>query len=297
MKIAVTGGSGFIGGRLITYLLQQGHEIINISRSTRASIPGVRTLTWEQLKTDNADLKGLEAIVNLAGESINQRWTSDAKSRILESRQRAAAQIADLVERLDIKPRVVVNASGMSIYGTSETAVFDERSPHHVVDFLSGVSEEWERAADLISGTRLVKVRVGLVLDGKDGAFPKMALPYKLGVGGTIGSGKQWLSWIHIEDMVRLIDFCIQHDDISGPVNATAPNPVTNKQFGAVLAKVMRRPNFFPLPAFVLKLIFGELSTLLLEGQKVLPRTLLEHGFVFTYSTVDQALSDILAKH
>lgn len=294
MKIAVTGGSGFIGKRLISHLQQQGHEVINISRSPRAVIEHVRTVTWDQLKTDSSAFAGLDAIVNLAGESINQRWTAAAKERIVGSRLKAAEQVAQLVERMDVKPKVVVNASGMSVYGTSETETFDERSPHLPVDFLSKVVEQWEDAADQIQGTRIVKVRVGLVLDGKEGAFPKMALPYKLGVGGPIGSGKQWLSWIHIDDMVRLIDFCIQNEAILGPVNATAPNPVTNREFGRALAKAMRRPNLFPLPAFILKIMFGELSILLLEGQKVLPRVLLEHGFTFKYSFVDKALADIV---
>jgi uncharacterized protein (TIGR01777 family) len=294
MKIAVTGGSGFIGRRLISHLQQQGHDIINISRSSKAVVPDVRTVTWDQLQTHSAELAGLDAIVNLAGESINQRWTAAAKERIVGSRLKAAKQVAQLVERMEIKPRVVVNASGMSVYGTSETETFDERSPHKSVDFLSGVVEQWEHAADQIQGTRIVKVRVGLVLDGKEGAFPKMALPYRIGVGGPIGTGKQWLSWIHIDDMVRLIDFCIENASIIGPVNATAPNPVTNKEFGRALAKAMKRPNLFPLPAFIMKLIFGELSTLLLEGQKVLPHVLLEHGFSFKYSSVDKALADIV---
>lgn len=294
MKIAITGGSGFIGKRLIAYLQQHGHEIINISRTPRGIMNGVCTVTWEQLQSHSDGLAELDAIVNLAGESINQRWTAAAKQRILNSRLKAAQQVAQLVERMDNKPKVVVNASGMSVYGMSESAVFDERSPHNTIDFLSSVVEKWEQAADQIQGPRIVKVRVGLVLDGKEGAFPKMALPYKLGVGGTIGSGKQWLSWIHIEDMVRLIDFCIQNESISGPVNATAPSPVTNKQFGAALAKVLHRPNLFPLPSFVMKLVFGELSTLLLEGQKVLPRVLLQHGFNFTYTSVDEALADIV---
>ncbi|MBA2943894.1 TIGR01777 family protein [Paenibacillus sp. CGMCC 1.16610] len=294
MKIAVTGGSGFIGSRLIAYCQQHGHEMITISRSSQAVVQGARTVTWAELQDAPEKLEGLDAIVNLAGESINQRWTAAAKQRILESRMKAAQQVAQLVERMDKKPKVVVNASGMSIYGTSETATFDERSPHHTMDFLSSVVDKWEQAADQIKGPRIVKVRVGLVLDGKEGAFPKMAFPYKLGVGGPIGSGKQWLSWIHIEDMVRLIDFCIQNEEISGPVNATAPNPVTNKQFGAQLAQALHRPNLFPLPAFVMKLAFGELSTLLLEGQKVLPHVLLQHGFHFTYRSVDKALADIV---
>lgn len=294
MKIAVTGGSGFIGKRLIAHLQQQGHEVINISRSASVVVPHARTVTWEQLQTDSTIFNDLDAIVNLAGESINQRWTAAAKERIIQSRLKAAAQVAQLVDRMENKPKVVVNASGMSVYGTSETETFDEQSPCQAVDFLSNVVEQWEHAADQIQGTRIVKVRVGLVLDGKEGAFPKMALPYKLGAGGPIGSGKQWLSWIHVDDMIRLIDFCIQNDTISGPVNATAPNPVTNKEFGRALAKAMHRPNLFPLPAFIMKIIFGELSILLLEGQKVLPRVMLEHGFTFKYSFVDKALADIV---
>ncbi|NEW08773.1 TIGR01777 family protein [Paenibacillus sp. SYP-B3998] len=297
MKIAITGGSGFIGSRLIHHFQDQKYEIINISRTPKTTAHGIRTITWEQLQANVSDLEGVAAIVNLAGESINQRWTPKAKERILQSREKAASQVAQLVARLELKPKVVINASGMSIYGTSETLTFDERSPHREVDFLSGVTQQWERAADFIQGTRLVKIRVGLVLDVKEGAFPKMALPYKLGVGGPIGSGKQWLSWIHIDDMVRLIDFCIQQEDICGPVNATAPNPVTNREFGKVLAATMHRPNLFPLPAFLMKLILGELSVLLLEGQKVLPWVLQEHGFVFKYLTVDKALASIVAKH
>jgi uncharacterized protein (TIGR01777 family) len=188
---------------------------------------------------------------------------------------------------------VVINASGMSIYGTSLNDTYDERSPHHIVDFLSGIVEEWEQAADQIKGVRVVKIRIGLVIGKDGGAFPKMLLPYKLGVGGKIGSGNQWISWIHIDDMVQLIDTCIQNEQISGPVNATAPNPVTNDQFGRAIAAAWHRPHWFPLPAFMLKLMFGELSTLLLDGQKVLPHVLLNHGFEFKYPTIDQALRDL----
>ncbi|MGG1518412.1 TIGR01777 family oxidoreductase [Paenibacillus oryzisoli] len=296
MKIAITGGSGFIGGRLIAYLQEQGHEVWNISRSAAAVRPGVQTVTWDELARSAAALAGVDAIVNLAGESINQRWTSSAKERILQSRLQAAAQIASLVERLDPKPKVVVNASGMSIYGTSETASFDESSPHQDTDFLSHVVQAWEDAADHIQGTRVVKVRVGLVLDRTEGALPKMLLPYKLGVGGPIGSGRQWMSWIHITDMVRLIVHCIEDATIAGPVNATAPEPVTNRDFSRALAKALHRPNAFPLPAFVMKLAFGELSVLLLEGQRVFPKVLLDHGFRFTYTTIDTAFAAIFKK-
>lgn len=297
MKIAVTGGTGFVGKHLIPFLLKNGHEVILISRSSsHVNKLGVTAITWQQLKENPHNLEGVNAIVNLAGESISQRWTKAAKQRILQSRLNAAEQITVLVERLHEKPKVVVNASGMSVYGISESDTYDERSPERTMDFLSGVVQQWEKAADRIQGTRTVKIRVGLVLGNDGGAFPTMALPYKLGIGGKVGSGKQWLSWIHIDDMVRLIDYCIHGEEINGPVNATAPNPVTNEQFGRELAKSIRRPHWFPVPAFILKLIFGELSTLLLDGQKVLPYVLLKQGFTFKYPTIDKALAELANK-
>ncbi|MBP1989293.1 TIGR01777 family oxidoreductase [Paenibacillus eucommiae] len=296
MKIMITGGSGFVGGHLIPFLQSNGHHVILVSRSASTdSGLDVTKVTWNQLREESAALEGIDAIVNLAGESINQRWTPAAKKRILESRLQAAGQISDFINRLKVKPKVVVNASGMSIYGDSETEAFDERSPHRVVDFLSGIVEKWEQAADQIKGTRIVKIRIGVVLGNDGGAFPKMALPYKLGIGGRVGSGKQWISWVHIEDMVRLIAYCIEHETINGPVNATAPSPVTNDQFGRAIARSLRRPHWFPVPSFMMKLVFGELSTLLLDGQKVIPRALLEHGFTFKFPGVDQALQDLAA--
>jgi uncharacterized protein (TIGR01777 family) len=294
MKIAITGGTGFVGSHLIPFFLKNGHEVLIISRNSSPSIQkGISHVTWNQLLADPAAHEGIDAIVNLAGESINQRWTDAAKNRILDSRLKSASHIAEFIEELEVKPKVVINASGMSIYGTSLRDTYDERSPHRIVDFLSGVVEEWEQAADQIKHVRVVKIRIGLVIGKDGGAFPKMLLPYKLGVGGKIGSGNQWISWIYIDDMVQLIDTCIQNELISGPVNATAPNPVTNDQFGRAIAAAWHRPHWFPLPAFMLKLMFGELSTLLLDGQKVLPQVLLTHGFQFKYPTIDQALRDL----
>ncbi len=239
-------------------------------------------------------LEGVDAIVNLAGESINQRWTSAAKERILQSRLDTVNQIASIVSRLDTKPAVVVNASGISIYGTSETESFVEHSEPNVKDFLSGVVEQWEQAMDQIQDTRLVKLRLGIVLGTDGGAFPKMMLPYKYGIGGRIGSGKQVLSWIHVEDLCRLIDFCIENEDIIEQVNATAPQPATNDEFGRTLAKVMRTSHRIPVPAFIMKLMFGELSTLLLEGQRVFPYLAIEYEFDFKYPTLTMALQDLV---
>ncbi|MCX7571091.1 TIGR01777 family oxidoreductase [Tumebacillus sp. DT12] len=295
MKLAIAGGSGFIGQHLIHDWLQSHHEVFLISRSRQPTHdPKLTSVTWNQLQEDPQLLEGIDALVNLAGESINQRWTAAAKHRIIQSRLDTTGRIADLVSRLEHKPSVVVNASGMSIYGLSETQTFVEESPHVHDHFLSDVVEEWERAADQIPVDRLVKLRVGIVLGMDGGAFPKMYMPYRLFVGGKVGSGRQWLSWIHAEDMVRLINFCIEHPAIKGPVNGTAPNPLTNDQFGRVVGKVAGRPHWMPVPSFVMKTLFGELSVLLLEGQKVLPKKVLDHGFEFKYPTLDVALKELL---
>jgi uncharacterized protein (TIGR01777 family) len=298
MKVAVTGGTGFIGSHLVDYLTREQVEVLIISRSCpEGRTPqGVKCLTWDEIDKSVEQLEGIDAIVNLAGESIDQRWTEAAKQRVLQSRLDVTGRVGRIVEQLEVKPKAVINGSGMSFYGTSLTDTYDESSPHRSTDFLAGVVKEWEEAADQIQGPRIVKLRTGLVLGKDEGALPKMVLPYKLGVGGRVGSGKQWVSWIHIQDMVRLIKYCIDHEEISGPVNCTAPVPVTNDQFGRSIGKVLNRPHYFPVPAFVLKLMFGEMSVLLLEGQRVIPQVLLDHGYVFSYPTVQEALSDIYNK-
>jgi len=297
LKVAVAGGTGFIGGHLIRHLLERHDEVVLISRSRAKRSPfGLKTFQWGELPERKAELEGFDAIVNLAGESINQRWTADAKRRILQSRVDTATRIAELVASLRDKPRVVVNGSGISVYGTSETETYDETSPPRVVDFLSGVVEKWEQAIDAIPDTRVVKLLTGLVLGRDGGALPLMALPYKFGVGGRIGSGRQWMSWIHIEDMVRLIRFVIENESVRGPVNATAPHPVTNDEFGRALARALRRPHWFPVPAALIKLALGQQSELLLNGQHVRPRVLLENGFTFLYPTVDSALARLYGK-
>ena len=297
MKIAVAGGSGFVGRHFVAYAQNHGHQVIVISRSKNQRFPeNVEIVTWEELLRDSGLLNETEAIVNLAGESINQRWTNEAKQRILGSRVETAQAIADLVRQMEQKPAVVVNASGISYYGTSETETFDESSPCRITDFLADVTVKWEEAIDRIKDTRVVKLRVSLVLAGDGGALPKMALPYKLGFGGRVGSGKQWMSWIHISDMVRLIDFCIKNPEMSGPVNASSPQPVTNDEFGRTLGQVLGRPHYFPVPAWLMKLVFGELSVLLLQGQKAIPAKASAHGFSFRFPNIKDALQDICNK-
>ncbi|RJE91265.1 TIGR01777 family protein [Paenibacillus sp. 1011MAR3C5] len=300
MRIAIAGGSGFIGKALTNALMERGDEVWIITRGNRAGAsdlgPQVTTVAWDQLQREPGKLEGIDAIVNLAGESINQRWNAAAKARVLRSRQWAAARVTELVNALERKPAVVINASGISAYGISATEIFDEDSPTAVTDFLSEVVREWEVAADAIPAKRLVKLRIGVVLDRQGGAFPLMVLPYRLFAGGRVGSGKQGLSWIHIEDMVGLILHCLDNDTVQGPVNASAPDPVTNDEFGRAVARAFGRPHWFPVPAPMMRLLFGEMSTLLLDGQFAKPKRALQTGYSFRYPTVDSAMRQLASR-
>jgi len=298
MRVAITGGTGFIGKALTEALTDRGDEVWIISRSKNLSTndPHIHFVTWSELAENSDKLEGLDAIINLAGESINQRWSPAAKQRILHSRQWAAARVTDLMNGLRRKPPLVINASGISAYGSSRHEIFDESSPTSVTDYLSEVVKEWEAAADAIPAERLVKLRVGVVLDKNGGAFPLMAMPYRLFGGGRIGTGQQGLSWIHLADMVGLILFCLDHEQMEGPVNGSAPDPVTNDAFGRAIGKAMHRPHWFPVPAFLMKVLFGEMAVLLLEGQRAMPKKALDQGYIFQYPTVDSAMLQLVGR-
>lgn len=294
MKIAISGGSGFIGTHLIHYLLKQHHEIVLITRTKKiTTLPNVLGVTWADLERNSQPLEKLDAWVNLAGETLNQRWTAAAKSRIVHSRIDTIQQMAKLLEKLQNKPKVIINSSAIGIYGTSETETFSEKSATHSTDFLSDVVEQWEKATELFKDIRVVKIRTGLVLGMDGGALPSMIMPYRYGVGGRVGKGSQWISWIHMQDLVRLFEYCLTEESLSGAVNATSPKPVTMDQFGKTIAKVWHRPHLFPVPGFVLKLLFGEMSILVLEGQRVLPELLLARGYVFQYTELEAALKQL----
>jgi hypothetical protein len=304
MRLLLCGGTGFIGTALTEELLARGDEVWIVTRrkpaesdmrEQRAVRP--RYVSWTEWEAEPSRWNGFDAVVNLVGESINQRWTPDAKRRILSSRVEAADRIADIFRRMTEPPPVVINASGISLYGHSdgtEQLPFDEDSPARPADFLGNTVVEWEAAADRIPARRIVKLRIGLVLARTGGAFPLLRLPYRLFVGGRMGNGRQGMPWIHLRDMTGLIRFALDRPEVTGPLNACAPDPVTQDEFGRRLAAAMGRPHWFPAPGPLLRLGLGEMSTLVLTGQRAMPRKALDHGYSFAYPKLEDALADLV---
>lgn len=295
MKVAIFGGSGFIGTYLSNYFIEQDADVTIVSRSAKGQRKErIHWVTWDQLKDDYTPLEHCDAWINLAGETINQRWTSAAKRRIQQSRLHSTEFAELLSKQMGHPPRVYLSASAVGIYGTSESQRYTEDAQPEVSDFLSQVTVDWEQAAAQVTAVRTVCVRIGMVLAQEGGALPKMSLPFRLFAGGRMGDGLQWISWIHIEDLARMMQFCIENEQISGPVNASSPHPVTNKAFGRTLSRTLRKPYYLPVPALVMKLVFGEMSDLLLKGQFVLPQMLLDHDFSFRYPELDTALEQLM---
>jgi hypothetical protein len=303
MKHAViAGGSGFLGKALQRRLAKNGWRLTILTRSpdrikTKAEIKAVKWLADGARPEE--ELEQADAFINLAGETINGiRWTSKKKERILRSRLTATKEVCRLIEKMEYKPKVLVNASAVGYYGMSASETFTEQTSSTATDFLAGVVQKWEEQAEQAGrlGVRTVLVRLGLIL-GKEGALPLMALPYRLGMGGTIGPGSQWVSWIHVEDAARLIEFAIQNPGISGPLNATAPEPVQMDEFGRTLGSVLARPHWLPVPGWALKLLLGEMSSMLIRGQRVIPEKAMQHRFEFLYPTLQHALQDIYVKN
>ncbi|AZB41888.1 TIGR01777 family protein [Bacillus sp. FJAT-42376] len=296
MKIAIAGGSGFVGKHIAQYFAREGHKVVILSRSEQEGYGNIEYAKW---MTDGADpakhLEGLDVMINLAGKSISTRWTEETKKEIVESRVESSREVYKILESLDQKPSVFISASAVGVYGTSEKETFTEDSAATDEDFLSDTVQKWEQEASMIRdlGIRTVYARFGIVL-GEGGVLQKMILPYKLYGGGPLGSGTQWMSWIHVTDIAGLMDFIIRHDEISGPVNMTAPNPVQMETFGKTLGEVLNRPHWLPAPGSAIKLALGEMSILLLEGQRVLPKKAIESGYTFIYPSLERALSDII---
>jgi uncharacterized protein (TIGR01777 family) len=308
MRIIITGGTGLIGRALAADLAGDSHEAIVLSRRPERAtgLPaGVRAERWDARTAEGwgALADGADAIVNLAGESIAgagsipSRWTAERKGRIRDSRLNAGRAVVQAAELASSKPHVVVQASGSGYYGPrGDEELTEEASPGK--DFLGQTAIEWEASTAPVEslGVRRAIIRSGAVLSTEGGAFPFMLLPFRLFVGGALGSGRQWLPWIQIADEVRAIRFLIENETASGPFNLVAPDLLTNADFGRVLGRVMRRPAFTRVPAFALRLLLGEMSIVLLEGQKAVPQRLQELGFTFRFPEAEAALRDLLGK-
>ncbi|MGN1400050.1 MAG: TIGR01777 family oxidoreductase [Bacillus sp. (in: firmicutes)] len=299
MKVAIAGGTGLIGKALTDRLTEQGHSVIILTRKERKRKGVVKYVQWLN-EGDNPEyhLEGIDVFINLAGESLNSgRWTKQRKERILQSRLIAVQEMTRIVRILKEKPKTILNASAVGYYGPSANDIYDETSIRPTGDFLSRTVHLWEAEVNKLNETediRIVLMRMGVVLAEGSQALRNMVIPYKLFAGGTVGRGNQWLSWIHIEDIVQASMFCIEHESISGPVNFTAPQPATMKTAGKAIGSALQRPHWLPVPSFALRLALGEMSTLVLDGQNVIPKKLLDAGYLFRYPVVSSAMDNIL---
>lgn len=298
MRVIITGGTGFIGGVLTKKLREHNHEVVILTRKPSYTEDGIQYVQWlADGAAPEIEIGRADAIVNLAGVSINDgRWTEERKKQILDSRIIATNEVLRVIRSLDEKPRVLVNASAIGIYPTSFTAEYTESSSETGNDFLAQTVYAWEHLAKHAEeeGVRTVFTRFGIVLGKDGGALPLMKLPYQLFAGGKIGSGNQWFSWVHVNDVANAITFSIENEELEGPVNVVAPSPMHMNAFGKTLAAVLKRPHWFPVPAFLMEAALGEKSMIVLQGQHVIPEKLLAHGFSFEFPSLKRALEDLL---
>jgi len=303
MNIIITGGTGNIGRALTTELTQAGHNIIIFSRNPQKSVAGAKTVQWD---IENIDgwlqyIEIADAIVHLAGENLAgegffpTRWTLERKQRIIDSRVKTGKALVESIRQAQHKPNVLIQASAIGYYGPRDDETVNENDKPGG-DFLSQVCVEWENATEGLDrlGVRRTVIRTGIVLTLDGGALPRLLLPYKMFVGGPFGNGKQWYSWIHIADQVGAIRFLIENPEADGIFNLTAPNPLTNREFGKTLGRIMQRPSWIPIPGFALNLLFGEVTTTILDGQRVDPARLQELGYKFKFPTLEGALRNLL---
>lgn len=298
MKVVIAGGTGFIGEILARLLVEAGYDIVILSRTERHPHGKVKYIRWlAEGAYPEKEIRSAEAFINLAGVSINEgRWTKNHQKKIYESRMTATNELIRIITQLSIKPAVLVNASAIGIYPPSQTMVYSEKSIEIANDFLGKTVRDWEKTAARVSdlGVRTAFMRFGVVLGNDGGALPLMVMPYKLFAGGTIGSGKQWVSWVHATDAARAIVFAVKNKTINGPVNVTAPDPKRMSDFGKTIGSVLHRPHWFPVPASLMKIVLGKKSYLVLEGQHVVPEVLRENDFVFQFPTLESALKNLL---
>ncbi len=298
MKIVIAGGSGFIGHALLPLLQDQRHELVVLTRHPDQTLPAGRAAEWDgkQLGAWTAEVTDADAVINLAGASISERWTAEHKKRIVASRVDSTRLLIKAMRQPGVRARVLINGSAIGYYGNVPEGDLDESSPAGQ-GFLAETCRQWEAAAREAeeAGIRVVRIRTGIVLGEGGGALEKMLPPFQFFLGGPLGSGKQWFSWVHRDDVAGVIAFALQENGLSGAVNATAPQPVRMQAFCRELGRVLHRPSFFPVPGFVLKTLLGEMAEeMLLSGQKVLPRRAMEAGYRFQHPDLGEALSSIL---
>lgn len=301
MRILVTGASGMIGSSACDALLARGDEVVGLTRNperARDTNPKLRWHRWDPaLERPPAEaLDGVDGVINLVGEPIQQRLTEDAKRKIIASRETATRNLVQAIAGANPRPRVLVSGSAIGYYGDRGDAIVDE-SAAPGTGFAAEVPVAWEAAAKEVeqAGVRLVVVRTGLVLDRRGGLLKQLLLPFRLGVGGPIAGGRQYMSWIHIDDEVGILLWALNNEKVSGTVNSTAPNPVTNREFSRAIGRALHRPASVPVPGFVLDLKFGsEFGRVLRGGQRVMPRRALDLGYKFRFSDIDGALQNLL---
>ncbi|BAN97082.1 hypothetical protein E05_23160 [Plautia stali symbiont] len=296
MHLLITGGTGLIGRHLIPRLLQLGHQVNVVTRDVAAAREKLdaRVMLWSGIN-QQPDLNAIDGVINLAGEQIaDKRWTEQQKQRLCESRWQITEQIVSLIHASSNPPRLLISGSATGFYGGTGDVVVTEDDPGHE-EFTHTLCARWEQLALKAQSerTRVCLLRTGVVLAREGGALSKMKLPFKLGVGGPIGSGKQYLPWIHVDDLVNAILWLIDNDQLQGPFNMVAPYAVRNEQFAATLGQVMHRPAFMRIPASAIKLMMGESAVLVLGGQHVLPKRLEESGFGFRWYDLQEAVQDV----
>ncbi len=304
MRVIITGGTGLIGQPLSAALMADGHDVTVLTRNPdriKDMPAGVKLAAWDgQTAQGWGELAdGVDAIVNLAGENLSGgRWTKEMKQKIRQSRTQAGKAVMEAISAAAVKPKVLVQSSAVGYYGTASGDKLVTEAEPEGNDFLAKVCFDWEHSTAAASrlGVRRPVLRTGVVLANEGGAFPKLLLPFKLFAGGPLGSGKQWLPWIHLEDEVRAIQFALTNEDADGPINLSAPNPVTNSEIAKKLGEILGRPSFVPAPGFALQTVLGEMSVLVLEGQRAVPAKLQALGFQFKYPTIEPALRQLLAK-
>ncbi len=283
MRVTVTGAGGLIGSRLVQALEARGDEVTILSRRTN----------WDPARgpAPSDALAGRDAVVHLAGEPVAQRWSDDARHRIRESRELGTRHLVQGIAATDPRPRALICASAVGYYGSRGDAPLDEGAPPGD-DFLAQVCVAWEHEAQQAEplGLRVVRVRTGVVLDKGGGALGKMLLPFRLGIGGPVAGGEQYMPWIHADDLVGIYLAALDGDEWAGPVNATAPTPVTNRAFSKALGRALRRPAVAPIPGAAIRLLYGDMAEIVTEGQRALPRHTLELGYAFRHADLDEAL-------